>query len=904
MDITLSQILNTPVFQKLQQIQNNLMEMNPESSISKILSTIADEANALLGAYFCVVQPYIHHQDRFLLNQFTVGGAEEAKSLAWTEPRENGTSRTVLRNSVLIVNNYETEIEHFPFLKGSIGTFKEKISIRSFIGIRLDVSDEPVGVLFINFQNPHQVTDGEQALVRLFANLAATAIKNERLFGAAQDKFEDVIGSSQNILQEALRPTLNLKNFFSFVIDQTLTLLDFNAGWLLFKRGGQVVIEAADQEHVSDIGRSFELQDSIGGLSILESQIVNISDITDPALDRRYRDAYKSPKEGIKPLSELAVPLRIGEEIIGVFNIESHIKGAFTDRHERIMELINGHIASAITLARQRQEAHELANISAELAQKTELDDVLETILHSALVLIGARFGQIFSLIEDTLTVRITTNDPPTDRGTSLHIKVSVSGLAVIENRPIIVPNVEAATYFVVPPRTTAGGQSPLSKKTTGQPRYQRKLEPERARLQAEYAAPLFYNDSLLAVINLETAKQDGISQEQQNTLLEFINTNTQALADSIIQDEPDKLDTITRQIKALLDVEYVAILSIEGEHLILESTSGHEEVGQRFPVRDSVTGRVVLTEKPVYVPDVTLEPSYKRYFRDEMKSGMILPLVTGGRIVGVINLESPQLNFFTQEQAYLLESFADYAAAAFERAEKIEISQLAEIGSVAGDIVHRLNNPIGAISARIELLEDKEIYRELINTSPYMQRFFERTSRDLEKARTIIQELRDARLQAYDGQTSQTIVLQDAFEGAVQEAELPESIELILDLPTLPIVVIANRLLINVFWNLLDNARKAMPNGGKINVKTSILPKDKWTEVQMQDSGQGIESWRISTIFQVGQSTTEGDKFRPVEGMGLWWVQEQMKRYGGEITAQSEVGVGTCFTLRLRTES
>jgi signal transduction histidine kinase len=94
---------------------------------------------------------------------------------------------------------------------------------------------------------------------------------------------------------------------------------------------------------------------------------------------------------------------------------------------------------------------------------------------------------------------------------------------------------------------------------------------------------------------------------------------------------------------------------------------------------------------------------------------------------------------------------------------------------------------------------------------------------------------------------------------------------------------------------NLLMNAAQAIENCGEITVKT-------WLESGMVcilvcDTGQGIPPEIRSRLFEPFFTTREVGQGA---GLGLSVAYDIVKKHGGEITVESEVGKGSCFTVRL----
>ena len=125
---------------------------------------------------------------------------------------------------------------------------------------------------------------------------------------------------------------------------------------------------------------------------------------------------------------------------------------------------------------------------------------------------------------------------------------------------------------------------------------------------------------------------------------------------------------------------------------------------------------------------------------------------------------------------------------------------------------------------------------------------------------------------------------------------------------PVKQIPVIANKNQIQqVTVNLCSNAMDAMPQGGKLIVRTkkiSLNGKDA-VEIQIQDTGLGIPPEIKSKIFDpffTTKDTSRGEDPQLIKGtgLGLFIVSQIVKRCGGRVFVESEVGKGTTFVIAL----
>jgi len=105
------------------------------------------------------------------------------------------------------------------------------------------------------------------------------------------------------------------------------------------------------------------------------------------------------------------------------------------------------------------------------------------------------------------------------------------------------------------------------------------------------------------------------------------------------------------------------------------------------------------------------------------------------------------------------------------------------------------------------------------------------------------------------------------------------------------------------VFYNLLTNAGRAMPNGGTLTIHTHAEENpsggdEMWVSVGIEDSGIGIPDGMQDKIFRIGYSDwADGNKG---SGLGLYVVRRNVENHGGRITVESEEGEGTTITVTL----
>jgi two-component system phosphate regulon sensor histidine kinase PhoR len=136
--------------------------------------------------------------------------------------------------------------------------------------------------------------------------------------------------------------------------------------------------------------------------------------------------------------------------------------------------------------------------------------------------------------------------------------------------------------------------------------------------------------------------------------------------------------------------------------------------------------------------------------------------------------------------------------------------------------------------------------------------------------------------------------------------------VELKLDLGALPSLSGDNDRLAQVFTNLIDNALRHTPQGGRVTVaarEAISQPARKGEkavpaiEVSVADMGSGIPSEDLSRIFERFYQVDKSRR-RKGAGLGLAIAKEIVQAHGGQIKAESVMGVGTKFTVTLPASS
>jgi diguanylate cyclase (GGDEF)-like protein len=134
--------------------------------------------------------------------------------------------------------------------------------------------------------------------------------------------------------------------------------------------------------------------------------------------------------------------------------------------------------------------------------------------------------------------------------------------------------------------------------------------------------------------------------------------------------DLQDCLQTIVDRTSRLFAAEAAALFLIEGDRLVAAAVAGMDVAGQGrwMPIGNGIVGWAATHQEPVLVPDVVHDGRYFA-FNSQSRAEMAAPLLLHGACLGVINVESSQVNGFNAASLEMLELLAARAAAAIHNA-------------------------------------------------------------------------------------------------------------------------------------------------------------------------------------------------------------------------------------------
>lgn len=318
-----------------------------------------------------------------------------------------------------------------------------------------------------------------------------------------------------------------------------------------------------------------------------------------------------------------------------------------------------------------------------------------------------------------------------------------------------------------------------------------------------------------------------------------------------------------------------------------------------------------IFTGKTVFVPNFNDElktellTDYERKEIEEkvkVKSYFIVPLKAGGKVIGALAIsQGISGRFYITEDRPLIEDFAQRIAYALENAILYDeaLTAVRSREDVLSIVSHDLKNPLQAIQLSTTYL------RRRLDSSPdnvTLMKMVNTIKGAADSMNSLIHNILDiGKIQAGTFSVDLKPVRLAGILKNLKEVMLPLAREKHLELYFIPeefdhpIYCDTGRV-IQIFSNLIGNAVKFTPPGGRIDVTMEVL--NKYVRVCVEDNGPGMSEDFQKNLFnrhwQAMETSTKGS------GLGLYITKGIVEAHGGEIWVESEPGKGSRFYFTL----
>jgi GAF domain-containing protein len=656
---------------------------------------------------------------------------------------------------------------------------------------------------------------------------------------------------------------------------------------------------------------------------------------------------YTSPHPGWLPTrSELSVPIRIGDEIVGVLDLQSPQLNAFDPGDVTAVQTLGNWLAIAIQNAQlletertAREQAEKLLTATQALSATLDLQQVFERILAELRYVVPYDSASVQALKDNRLEIIGGHGFPNLEEllGESFDpaAQDNPNGEVVRSRAPLILDDASAHFEgFRREPHAQAGIRSWLG-------------------------VPLLFGDRLIGMISLDKREPGFYTEEHARLALAFAAQAAVAIENARLFDETQRrnreltllngviaasvtgqsiepmLETVCRELALAFAVPHSAasLFDEEKTQAIVVAEYRSPGPGRRLdPGRPSAQGEIIpvvhspalqhlLMQKISLVIDDSQTEPRQVSVRDSLRrlgfvSQLLVPLIVNGEVLGTLSVDATECRPFSIEEVNLAYRVAEQVSGALARdrledqrrqleEQFLQAQKLEAVGRLAGGIAHDFSNLLTVIQLSTRLLE-----RKLRADNPlweHVQHIQDACQRASTLTRQLLAFSRREIVEPHLLDLNKVVADLDKLLRRI----LGEDVELVTSLAKdLWSIKIDPSQMEQVILNLAVNARDAMPAGGSLTIETANVVLDRayvarhldvepgeYVMLAVSDTGLGMDDEVKAHLFEPFFTTKEKGKGT---GLGLPTVHGIAKQNHGQIWVYSEPGQGTTFKIYL----
>jgi signal transduction histidine kinase len=705
--------------------------------------------------------------------------------------------------------------------------------------------------------------------------------------------------------------------------------------------GSPNALAAARARYPRPVGR-----DSIPGIAILTRSEYEVPDTEDPSAVEMSRETGRIL--GIRSL--FAVPMLRDGEAVGAIVVTRREPGRFATPEVSLLKTFADQAVIAIENVRLFKElearnrdltvALEQQTATAEILRvisrsQTDVQPVFDTIVRSAVRLCNGLFSALFQF-DGELIHHVAQHNVTPEGLAELHRIFPVRptralgvGRVILERAVVHIPDMEVDPEFQHVALSRAVG------------------------FRSSLWVPMLREGTPIGVIAVNRAEPGPFSENQIELLKTFadqaviavenvrlfkeLEARTGELTRSV--DQLTALGEISQAVGSTLDVETV-LQTIVSRASQLAGADGcaiyeYDDATEAFHIRathnldpvlvetlratplrkgEGAMGRAAETREPTQVADIAAPGAYQSHIRDTLlgagyRALLSVPLLREGAIIGSLSLNRHTPGEFPPEAVEVLKTFATQSALAIQNArlfrEIADKSRQLEVASqhkseFLANMSHELRTPLNAIIGFSEVLAEKMFGDVNAKQAEYLQDILESGRHLL----SLINDILDlSKIEAGHMELEPAdFDLPGAIDNAltlVRERATRRGITLGRTIDErLGIVHGDERKVKQILLNLLSNALKFTPEGGRVDVGAGR--HDEVAEVSVADTGIGIAPADQEAVFEEFRQVGAAERKAEGTGLGLALSRKFVELHGGTIWVQSEPGRGSTFTFTL----
>jgi GAF domain-containing protein/anti-sigma regulatory factor (Ser/Thr protein kinase) len=652
------------------------------------------------------------------------GPVEVTLRVGETRPITRGSisGRAIVDRAVLHVHDLLAEPEN-EF--GEIRPNTERQGIRTTLGMPLLREGAAVGAITIYRTEVRPFEDKHIRLLQTFADQAAIAIENVRLFTELQEKnralteahaqvseaLEQQTATSEILRVIASSPTA-LEPVMDALVDSAARLCEAPDS-AIFRIDGEVlrlVVTRGVMPKVLAVGDMLPItRGSTTGRAVLDRRTVHVPDMAEESGAEFPESTVRARLTGLR--THLATPLLRQGIPIGVIVIRRTEVRPFTATQIRLLETFADQAVIAIENVRLFQELQERnraltealdqQTATAEILQAisrspTDVQPVFDAIVASVLRLCAGQYSAVYRVEDDLLHLPAHSQTSPEVATRLRHdyprplVREQLAARAILDRAVLHVSDMQADPTVSAWSRDRARSFGYRSNLVVPMFRGEAVI----GAIRVTRSEPTPFSDSQIAllrtfadqaVIAIENVRLFQELEERNRALTEALEQQTatgeilRAISGSPTDVQP-VFDAIVASALRLCDGQYSSVCLVEGDLLHLaahnQTTSDTAaQLRQLYPRpldREHLLTRAILDRTIVHVADIEADPTLPPAVRERVgrlgyRSVLVVPMILGETAIGAIRVARPEPAPFSDSQIALLRTFADQAVIAIE---------------------------------------------------------------------------------------------------------------------------------------------------------------------------------------------------------------------------------------------
>ncbi len=788
--------------------------------------------------------------------------------------------------------------------------------ICSWLGVPIIQGDEIFGVLNVQSYEPGKFDQDAQRFLVTVANQAAIALSNVRLFQSEQERRR--VADTLREVAKILTGTLALDEIFALILDQLARVVPYDTASLMLREGDMLRIVAA---------RGFDesIRERVEHLQLPVDDDPSLAQVVYTRRPLVLVDARQAPSSSVDEGTEhirgwIGAPLIVGDEVIGVLNVDSATIGAYDDEDAQVAFALASQAAQAIhnarlfaevqrataeleqrvqertaelkqtndQLAAERDRLQALHTITLELTASLDLQTTLNRALELASRAVGARRGSIMlkDLKSGTLICRAVLN---------------ADGSVEAKNFPISFGDKKGLSDWVMRRKEAA---------CIGDVRQDDRWFQEEGRaedVRSVIAAPLMAQEDPIGVLIVTSAETNFFKQDQMQLLTTIANEvaifiNNATLYTIINEIATERSDLLLQQREensknqAILQSLGEGVIVVDGGRKIVLYNAASEQI---LGIPATFVVDQPLTRIAEYRNGSAVAERAKRIY-EGLQQGLQALTETPKNHNRVLELPEPTQSIMLNFAPWVGPRNAIYGSVIVLHDITREVEADRAKRDFISSVSHELRTPLTSIKGYVDLMllgangplseEQKKSLGVVKNNANRLM--------DLINDILEIGRIDSDKIQL----TFEKVIIGDVFRDVeqtlraeIKRKRLSFSFEVAADTPP---VFADKRRLTQIVLNLASNAVKYTYPEGTVKLRAGLNPAGL-LQVDVIDNGVGISPEQQQHLFR--RFYRADNPLRDEAGgtgLGLSIAKSFVELHGGQMWVESDLGKGSTFSF------